>query len=380
MKFRVQGRGDYLEMWDVMLPLLEGFAAKIEKHINVLNFHGSKSSPLEVKKGEINLYFWACPPGVEADSGTLERVFGLTLTGGMRDSYIPQFVPQDYIQILDEDTPVALISKSSPEVYVLFDLPHRAPEELTREVLGDLLRLLLQEACIAKAENPEDESPESRFVQICNAWRTNRRKESESKIRRSERRIREVLEELQVQRRRLEEERLLHAGLLESLEQREDEFRKMFKGILEIKGVEWVEVTEKGVSVFTDMIYLDYAGRSYKIGKFKITFGEENPTPDVINLLNEKITGQKYFHHPHIFGDRVPKICGGNLSPGMEKLVMEQDFLNATAVMIRFLRTFNQSSQYVGWLKSNWAPEPFPEKGKGKVKVKVKEKVEEEDL
>jgi hypothetical protein len=137
---------------------------------------------------------------------------------------------------------------------------------------------------------------------------------------------------------------LLRGGLanLEALKKGEDTAEKFsveFNKLLEVAHVECLAVDDGVLKVYTDMIYIDYDEKRFRIGEFEIRISGEG------NVRMRNLSGyiKRNCQHPHV-REEIP--CLGNISEGIAKLVADYQFSVAAQILIEFLHSYNASDPH----------------------------------
>lgn len=135
-------------------------------------------------------------------------------------------------------------------------------------------------------------------------------------------------------------------------------FEREFDQLIKVPGVTKVSVDEKNIDVYTDIIFITFKDVTYEIGKFRIQIStsESHPSVNCFNL-DRRIGGH---HHPHVHHDEG-RICFGNISDSIAKLLGAYEYAVLAQIIIRFLHTFNpEYAINSGLTVKNW---PVAKKG-----------------
>ena len=131
---------------------------------------------------------------------------------------------------------------------------------------------------------------------------------------------------------------------LESLsmseELRREKFGQEFDKFCEMPHIEWLEISDGRIRLYTDTVQIDYEGVRYKVGDFEIVIYVDGDLK--VNNLTHRV-GQ--CDHPHIMEG---KPCLGNLSESIAKLTASYQFDIVAQMMVEFLYSINPE----GWFKS----------------------------
>ena len=148
--------------------------------------------------------------------------------------------------------------------------------------------------------------------------------------------LEEILEEYA--RRITAETRRLHAyqnrlSLLRDLPSSKEDSLTDLDRLRELPEVRAVEVEESRITVFTAPLAVEYDGRQFQLGSFRI---EISFAGDIrIRNLTHAIGA---YDHPHVHQGRP---CFGNIREGVAKMIGEYQLVAAAYVLLDFLRTVN---------------------------------------
>lgn len=344
--YKVSRSGEDLEAWTAIKPTLQEFADLLEKDILVSNSHRKTCPPAEDRSGEIHIRFWSKPgPDVEKmEKTSIAEVFGIRLEDGQRDALHPS---GEGIPIVDSNGVVAAEVVDST-IFVLFDLPHKCGNagQLIREVMEQFVLLLENpeelEKLRAQAYERKLNISREAYVRECgkrleSTITATRRsiEKSESAIRDAQKCITEAVRAESGFRKKLQQ-------LLESSVEVDKTFAEEFDKLCAVPGVERVRVADGVIKVFTEQVDINYEGRLYDIGRFRLDIYTSGSNGGVRAYnLTRTVEGR---NHPHVEGSGY--CCLGNVHDGVAKLIGEYQYSVLAQIMCQYLRTVNPSDWY----------------------------------
>jgi hypothetical protein len=348
-------RSAHLEYWADIEPVLRRYAFDVLKRtIKVCNPHGVMSEP-SFERSTLSIRFWSSPNDIAVF--TLHKAFGIALDAGQRDACLPS---GRGIPIADPKNKKVIVAEMvDTTLYVLFDLPHgRNAGMLMEKILQEALRINA-----IPAVGHEELDQRALYAFQCQRRMQVLMQVADGDIAAQEKKVADVSAQLTQLARQLESLRAkAHAMKTDTAAwktQMTERFATEYDRLLQIPHVAEVKVDSMVVSVKTDTIFLEYNGDRYELGDYRIDFHYDG----VLSITNERVvelTGQKKYHHPHIFGgdDNWMEVCLGNIGPGVRKLLGSFEYAVATQVLIRFLHTVTNDPKYISYLTSNWKPMP----------------------
>ncbi len=363
---------DNLERWGEIEPVLREFASTLHRNILVQNPHGRSSEPSH-DNASLSIRFWSCPTDDMHRAIRRERACGIVLADGQRDGCEPS--NKGIVLVDHEGISVAEVVGST--LYVLFDLPH------SRNA-GKLMRLILELVIDENALNgkgvrevdPADQR--TRYIEMCQRRFNASVKSVEGDI--AEKQV--ELDRLTVEIVRLAREaaalrvqaHALEAGRDAWANEMRERFAVEYDKLIATPHVRSVVIDGQTVSVLTDTIFMEYQGKRYELGDYRIDIAFDG-TLSIKNTRVEELTGQLFYHHPHVFQDRYSgrmSVCLGNIGPGVYKLIGAHEYAVAVQILIRFLHSLTEGGgAYTRYLVDHWKPipaEPTPQPDIEKVK------------
>jgi len=124
---------------------------------------------------------------------------------------------------------------------------------------------------------------------------------------------------------------------------------EQFDRIVALPRVAALELSGSSVEVCTDPIEIEWEGRRYRLGDYRLTIdlGGEVSVASLAHL------GPKLgWDHPHV-QDGLP--CLGNLRPGVLKLIADFELALAVQLLLDFVATYQPETAYTpieGWPKA----------------------------
>jgi hypothetical protein len=239
------------------------------------------------------------------------------------------------------------------DVYILFDLLGQEPKLagiLTRSILDLSLeagRLLLPvltglgPATLEARLRQLRQTTEVEAFRASAAWRADRQlgDVSGSEIEALANRLQELERDLRTSGRQmhslerrltLAERRLTDLGHLQASE---EALVRDFDRLVGLPGVTDVEVRDGVLRVFTDAIAVNYGGRQYRMGRFRLDLHFDGRV-----FLRNLTDRYETYDHPHVENGRA---CLGNIQEWMQRLLGQREFVAACEVLLHYLRTVN---------------------------------------
>lgn len=113
---------------------------------------------------------------------------------------------------------------------------------------------------------------------------------------------------------------------------------KTFHDFLKKKMIVKLEYKSNEIIAYTGKIHISNYGKSYYVGKFKITIGlDGNITMDNLDNSNDM------YDHPHI-NEGSP--CFGSISTKIPKMIAQGDYINLLVILYNFLISYNEDNCY----------------------------------
>jgi len=338
-----------MEHYRDMEPVLKEYTELLGLKIRISNPHSSEIPVAIGRDDTLFIWCWAIPKiRGRYDGGAATKIkscFGIRLAGGQSDGITPTGVGVPMVDG-DGNTVAEVIDNN---IFVLFDLPHAPAAEPLRAILESYCQTMLgvdkadiaekmtlkrEEALAKEAEHSRDN-----YINAC-ANRLGSEKERASKaIKEHNAEIADYQKRL-VETYRKRDEDMARVMALEAIDGGENtKYGAEYDALAEVEKVKRVIVRDGMVQVYTDNIYINYDGKTYDIGEFRIDIGT-NGELHAINLTRT-ISGKA---HPHI--DSNGWICLGNVSSGIAELIANYEFAVVAQIMIQFLCTFNAGPHY----------------------------------
>lgn len=116
--------------------------------------------------------------------------------------------------------------------------------------------------------------------------------------------------------------------------------------LIQMEGVVRLDVGSYQLNVETRPICVEYAGRRFDLGRFRIVL---DLTGEVRIESLDKLGPKPYWDHPHI---QAGLPCLGNLREGVLKLIADYELGLAVQVLMDFLNTYDATTAYTpieGW-------------------------------
>jgi len=359
---KVSRIGDHLQTWNEFSSVLEEYAELLNVRIVASNPHmsgGMKSKEVvsepEAEEGVLFLKFNSSPEKTKGKK--FNQVFGFDLGTNQGDGveYSNQGQP-----IIDPVSETVVAEVVGDNLYVLFDLPHddglKNSQEIMRQIMEQyvLLQKSPEELKKWRDEAKEREAAKNKtaYIKECSKRLKVIKNQLEEDIKGKENESTELGQRITNLVRQIEEKRKQLFGF-DDLEDREEKFASEYDKLLELPHVKKVLVEKGKVKVFTDTIYLEYDGKVYEMGDYRIDIPTEDTDLRISNLRMQELTGQTDYHHPHVTGNQDGAVpCLGNISEGVSRLIGTYEFSVVTQILIEYLH----SCRYPDELTSYWKP------------------------
>lgn len=341
-KYKVERTGDNLENWGKIESALQEFAELLKVNISVDNPHG-KNSSIKTEPGMLFIRFWSLPEGASFNSTKIEEAFGRSTDSGQHDGVKPSGQGIPIIDPISVQT-VTLAEVHDGTIFVLFDLPHGGHNsEFMAGIMQQYVALqdpekkaviMAEKATeIAKAREAWLNECQKRFEKIL----TGTKKE----IERADNAIKDYQRKLVEQIRILDGQRKKLAQLKLSQPEASERYLKEFEKLHEVPHVVKVKVESGKINIFTDRIYVEYDGKTYNIGDFRIEIFTDGGNGGVrmYNLTNK----QDSYDHPHVDSSSP---CLGNIKEAIPQLLGDYEYSIIVILCVQYLHSYNSGDPY----------------------------------
>lgn len=330
-----------MEEWGDLEPVLVDYAKKLKKHINVVNFHGTKSwDHLQPPDGMVRIIFWAGVDGGEARS--YGSVLGIRLSDGQHDGVRVYGGMADF-DILSGEEVIAQVVGST--LLVAFDLPHGLNAgKLMGKILDEYMKLdmtkknkpevdieakvksmnLLLTGALDRSIADTKAAMDKKFTEI-NSYTT-----AVTGLLAAATSLRSTLEALKDKKAR-------NSSIGESV----------IRGLMEMEHVKNVTITADIVVVDTDHMDFTYKGNLYKGHAYRICMSPGRGSLTIVRGdMIETIQG---YVHPHVATNGIP--CLGNIKKGAYDFLTGFEFVPLADLIIQYLQVANDTDWYVDPVK-----------------------------
>jgi hypothetical protein len=343
-----------VESWDGrnqagFVSVANEFAQKLKKDVVISVPHGNPAPP---RRGDqFFIWVWSSPKG----AGIVEvpkKIWDIPVD--CRDRAFPS--SGDGIAIADEATGYEVAELiGNNNLYIHHDVVHGGtPREL--EIFRRVLEETLGELTLDPAEKAERRKKmaemefrrnQEKYIDECVKGLQKQIAKTEENLHKAEELVEKATKELVEAIRQREDLAQQKEALQNAVPKEKEKFGREFEEITKLPDVEKVCVLDGVLRVFTGIINVNYQGREYEIGKFKIEvrFDGEVRCHNLSRKINEE------FDHPHV-KNAVP--CLGNIRSAVAKLIGQYRFLELTVLLIEFLKTVNPSDRFPGAGLENW--------------------------
>jgi len=327
---------------ELIEPILNDFARKINKSLVVSCPHGHVTEPYCEDKYDLCIYFWSRPYEGEYSEHHLSRAYGFYLEASQRDCFqVDKDFPYPGTIIYDRTgNEVALIVEKT--LYVLFDLPHHrgtSPDKILELILADYyLYLADREGFEKEIARRLSGLPSERFFEL---YRRALEGTHEDEIEEFEDRISQLRGELSlaVRDRRVALEKKSDTSAHDETVS-DGKIERIFERLCKLSTTGKITVSEDTVVVPVGQIDIEFEGVVYEIGEFEIKIDLIDCDVLCVNK-SRKVNGN---YHPHVDGSGDS--CLGDASYGIGVLLGELELETVVLMMIEFLKSYSPEGAY----------------------------------
>lgn len=307
----------------------------VKTTININVPHGRKSA---LKKRGFNINFWSSP------AGSNDQTCPSTIWGYKVDCKDAVFPPSyQGIVIYDGLYPVAELIDNN--LYIHHDLCHYGSDN-ELNIYKKLLTKVIEEFNISSEEREEKRKQKlsenkERYVDLCLKRIKKDRENVGSNISSAKNDIESYKKSMIDKLRKIEEYELLLNNYNEALEKKKETYRIEFDKLLEVDKVVGLDVSSKGIEVFTDTLYCEdpRSKKIHEIGKFRISIPIGTGSIRWHNLTRRIQGHSSSMHAPHIF--KEGNACLGNAEQVLPGLIANYQFSIIAMYAIQFVESVN---------------------------------------
>jgi hypothetical protein len=301
---------------------------------DVLIRHGGgttdNTTPNETKPdGDFHIVLWSSPLGNIIEPAPT-RLFGLPVA-----HYDAAFLPSGRGEaIVDKDGFIAA-ELFKDALYVHFDLMRTGSLNEAR-TYARLLTAVLETQKVSGLEgNQLDQANRDRYADVCLGVSTPLASPGLHCDVEALTRVQSDMHNLLLQAGQEEQ------GLYQLEAAPESQLAEEFDRLLEVANVLDVKVSERMLTVSTDVLFCRNpgTGRLHEIGAFDIQIPTEGGEITWINRTRKVDGYQQHMNGPHIFADG--RACLGNVKDLFPQLIAKRDFASAVQVAIAFVEAVN---------------------------------------
>lgn len=333
---------------DLFKKVTEEILGKVlDVTINIYVPHGKKDMG---RKRGFNIFFWSSQ--TDHNSRTCPtKMWGINV-----DCRDPVFEPTyDGIVIYDNTYPVAELIDNN--LYIHHDLCHHGTTnelEIYRKILVEVVKEInISPEERAKQKEARAKENKKQYIQLCRKRIQKEHDNAASTIRSLESRLEDYKKGMIECIRGIADKKLLLANFEGELGKRDDEYAAEYDKLFEVEHVVGVEVSSRGVEVFTDNLYCKdpRSGKIHDIGCFRISI-PIGCGSIIWNNLTRRVSGHSSsMHAPHIFSNG--KACLGNAEQVLPELIANYQFSIIAMYAIQFVESVNVSDS-AGSLITKW--------------------------
>lgn len=132
----------------------------------------------------------------------------------------------------------------------------------------------------------------------------------------------------------------------------DENLRIEFQKLRSHPDIDQIVINKDSIAVKTKPICINYKGKDYLVGQFKITiYGNGKNGGIMIENLTNIIRNEAgyYMHHPHIRAKTkkdVPFVCLGNIQETIATLVGERQYPALISICIEYLKSYNDDDSF----------------------------------
>jgi len=247
------------------------------------------------------------------------------------------------LQIIDYELGITLAEFFENSLFLLFNIDIQRGPIVINKILEQLDEIEKQTP--EERENMQEKIKErvllrdrTEYVMACKKRIQNETNTARSKLEEARKSIDEAQRTIAIAvRNELELSKRL-SGLEIFGSELQQRFEREFDQLTKVPGVTKVSVDKDNINVFTETIFITFENVEYEIGKFRIQISTSESHP-AVNCFNLDRRIRKH-HHPHVHNDEG-RVCFGNISASIAKLLGAYEYAVLAQVIIRFLHTFN---------------------------------------
>lgn len=305
--------------------------------------------------GKFHIWIWSAPSNC-GRAIPPEKIWEFT-TDCRDEGYLPS---GRGVPIVDARTGWAVGELVGNNLYIHHDLCHSGTDQELK-----IFRHLCEEVVTALGATPEEKADRQR--KLAEAKRVASRaayvKECSRRLEKTVAGTREAVTEGHEDIARLQQEltkRIRETrGAEKKLEQLSackgvelEKYEREYDALLQVGGVEWVEVSEGVIRVFTEHIYItpDRCADTFDIGKFRMEIytAGNNGGIRFFNVTRQGKGGYRTYnrHHPHVNAEGEP--CLGNIKEMVPTLIGEAEYSAVAQIGLQFLKSVNTTDDQAG--------------------------------
>lgn len=348
MKFSATGR-DLTEFANIMASLNK-LKSKKFRQVKFISIHGNSIAFEKYFASTIcHILTYACPT-ITSNPSSILRFDSLKLKGktytipsGIRDMRFP-----DNEQMKDFPDAIRLKDDNNIEygcvinniVFIYFDLPHRLSTSLSSEDFIEMASIVMQsglDKAIPFTANERKLYAMKMFFKTGGNWVERKIKQLDEQISYN------IKDQKNYERKLVEYTRniMLMNAQINSL--RQIDFREQIFGcvdrISKMDKVVKIDFTTDNFIIHTKPIILNYNGRKYCLGRYKIIYNLNGS----LHIVNKDKLKSCHYDHPHIRGGVC---CLGNIADIL-KLIGTFNYDASTSILIRYLESYKANDSYI---------------------------------
>lgn len=342
---RITAPSSDLIAWEDLLPVIESMKSDYGITLHVDIPHGETLHPYPEVDGILYVHFWSVPEPTRKCH--MSEAYDIELMDGQSDAFEPSGKGDSIV----DHNGVIVAEHLNGNLYVLFDLPHVRSDSVTvifEKIMNGYLVLKgkVEPAAMSAIHKmkgtSQSELSRDLFMRACNNLYERNLVNMEEVLTKYNKSVDEYNQHFINAMRERDVMLAKVEPLKESVQKRKEWANNEYDKLLATEHVKSVNVNYDTIQVYTDMVKIDYRGRTYNVGEFRIDI-----------YINGRDSGVKLFNltrnigstsHPHIKSDGHP--CLGNIKVGVAKLLGTYEYVVLAQLMINYLHTYNPESAY----------------------------------
>ena len=308
----------------------------VSENINIYVPHGVTR---QGRKTGFNIYIWSAP------SGSRERECVSSFWGIRVDCKDSVFDPTYKGTVITDNNSNPVAELIDNNLYIFHDICHHGTGrelQIYRHILEEVVKNLSLTSedrdILLKEKNIKNRNV---YIDLCMRRMDDERKNLVKKISQAKDNVDKYRKDLIRNIRVIEEESFLVENFESALSERKEVYGKEYDKLLELDKVIGVEVSSRGIDVYTKNLYcIDPRTKNvHDIGEFRISI-PIGSGHIIWNNLTRRVYGySEGMHAPHVF--KEGKACLGNAEQVLPDLIAKYQFSIIAMYAIQFIESVN---------------------------------------